>query len=182
VSELVILITGIAYMGFSFASAWSKRRFETLLLMLIAFILITIQAALMGLIGFAILTFFNVLRHSFFLLGERYHWARHIAWGWGFVAISAVLYLATTPITAWWVAIPLVARTVGIIAYSQLDNYKSKHYSLIAIFLWLFYYGFAGLWNAFITDVVKMTIMALSLPRTKRYRDEMSAKAEDGLV
>lgn len=168
-------------MGFSFASAWSKTRFNSLLLMLVAFTFMLIQSSLMGLVGFAIITFFNIVRHGFFLLGERYVWVRHKAWGWSFVVVSAVLYLATTPITAWWIAIPLVARTVGIIAYTQLDNYKAKHYSLIAIFLWLFYYGFAGLWNAFITDIVKASIMIFSLPRTKRYRDEMAAKAEDGL-
>lgn len=183
-SELFTLVNilGAIYFCFSISAGWAKSRLASLLLQLVAFIFIAWQSLILGLTGFFILIVFNILRHFIFIASEKYDWARNKAWAVSFVSISAVWYLAITPITAAWVLIPLIARTIGVIGYSSMDNYKSKQFSIVAILLWLVYYAFAGLWSGFFTDCVKLLTIALSLPRTKRYRDELAAKAEDGIV
>jgi hypothetical protein len=121
----------------------------------------------MGIGGLFILIAFNIVRQIVLIASEKYEWARNKIWAWSFISVSTVVYLLLTPIYNWWVLLPLVARIIGMLGSIKMDNYVAKQYTIVAIAIWLVYYFNEEVWSGFITDVIKVAILAISLPRTK---------------
>lgn len=81
-----------------------------------------------------------------------------------------------------WVYIPLFARILGIFGYANLDNFVAKKWHLSANFLWVTYYAGMNLWPSMIADMFKGIVMAVSLPRTKKYRDELLERSQEASI
>lgn len=180
--EQLSLIAGLIWLVFSISSGWAKKRSWSISLQTIGFVFAVLQAYYAGINGLAILLIFNIVRNIIFYQADKYVWARNKWWSIGFIGGSTILYLVLTPITSIFLLIPLVARVLGIMGYANLDNYKAKQWHLSALTLWIIYYASVGLYPSMIGDFIKGVVMAISLPRTKRYRDEMLEKGQDGSI